>query len=200
MQLEKIAHLPIKTILDIGAQIGDFTKQCKEVWAESEVVCVEANIGCEPALKDLGIEYYINVLSDTIKIVDFYKHNGSPIHTGNSYYKENTRFFSEGNYTVEKHVTTTLTDLFGNRVFDFIKLDTQGSEIDIIRGGLELCKSAKYMLLEVALTEYNINAPQYQDVLDFMEGIGYVACDILEEHYDGDTKIQIDILFNNLQK
>lgn len=198
MQLEKISHLKFNTILDIGAQIGNFAKQCKSVWPESTITCVEANKECEPFLKELEVEYNINVLSDTVKIVDFYKHLGSPIHTGNSYYKENTKFFSNGSYTVEKEVTATLKDLFPNRTFDFIKLDTQGSEIDIIKGGLELCKSAKYMLLEVALTNYNLNAPQYEEVISFMESIGYTACDILEEHYDDSTRIQIDILFKKL--
>jgi len=45
------------------------------------------------------------------------------------------------------------------------------------------------------LVEYNHKAPQYSEVLSFMNSIGYDAIDILEEHYDGELKIQIDILF-----
>jgi len=195
MNLEKISNLPIKSILDIGAQIGNFTLMCKKIWPNSSIVAVEANKNCESYLKSLNIEYHLEVLSDFVKDVDFYTHLGSEIHTGNSYYKENTKFFTPGQYTILKKRTTTLDILFKDRVFDFIKIDTQGSEIDIIKGGLNICKLAKYILMEVALVEYNHKAPQYSEVLSFMNSIGYDAIDILEEHYDGELKIQIDILF-----
>lgn len=195
MNLEKISHLPIKSILDIGAQIGAFTVLCKETWPDSKIVCIEANTQCDLYLKSLGVEYYLEVLSDSVKEVDFYTHLGSAVHTGNSYYKENTRFFTPGQYVILKKTTSTLDLLLKDRTFDFIKIDTQGSEIDIIKGGLDICKSANYILLEVALTEYNVGAPQYNDVVSFMDNIGYEISDILEEHYDGLTKIQIDILF-----
>lgn len=195
MNLEKISNLPIKSILDIGAQIGDFTVMCKEVWPNSKIVCIEANKECDLYLKSLGVEYYLEVLSDSVKEVDFYTHVGSSVHTGNSYYKENTRFFTPGQYVILKKTTSTLDQLLEGRSFDFIKIDTQGSEIDIIKGGLEVCKTAEYILLEVALTEYNLGAPQHDDVVSFMDSIGYEVFDILEEHYDSTTKIQIDILF-----
>jgi|688.fasta_scaffold175142_3 FkbM family methyltransferase len=195
MNLEKLSHLPIKSILDIGAQIGDFAVLCKNTWPDSKIICIEANKECDLYLKSLGVEYYLEVLSDSVKEVDFYTHIGSAVHTGNSYYKENTKFFTTGQYVILKKTTTTLDLLLKDRSFDFIKIDTQGSEIDIIKGGLSICKSANYILLEVALTEYNIGAPQYDDVVSFMDSIGYEISDILEEHYDETTKTQIDILF-----
>lgn len=195
MNLEKISNLPIKSILDIGARIGEFTVMCKKYWPDSKIVCVEANKECDLYLKSLGVEYYLEVLSDSIKEVDFYTHIGSAVHTGNSYYKENTKFFTPGQYVVLKKTTNVLDQLLKNRIFDFIKIDTQGSEIDIIKGGLEICKTAKYILLEVALTEYNLGAPQHDDVILFMDSIGYEVFDILEEHYDENIKTQIDILF-----
>lgn len=195
MNLEKISNIPIKSILDIGAQIGIFADLCKNVWPDSKIVCIEANEQCEPYLKSLNTEYYIEVLSDSVKEVNFYTHLGSTIHTGNSYYKENTKFFTQGQYTIIKKVTITLNELLKGRSFDLIKIDTQGSEIDIIKGGLEVCKTAEYILLEVALVEYNVGAPQYDDVISYMNSIGYEVFDVLEEHYDEMVKIQIDILF-----
>jgi hypothetical protein len=50
-------------------------------------------------------------------------------------------------------------------------MDVQGAELDIIRGGIKLCKKAKGILLEVALKEYNQNSPLYDEVVDYMKSI-----------------------------
>ena len=36
-----------RTILDIGAQIGDFYRECKQVWPDSQIMMIEATQECE---------------------------------------------------------------------------------------------------------------------------------------------------------
>lgn len=75
-----------------------------------------------------------------------------------------------------------LDDLFTPDIkFDLIKIDTQGSELDIITGGKILCGKAKGILLEVSLTQYNENSPLYNQVIEFMDDFGFKAVDILDE-------------------
>ena len=40
-----------RTILDVGAQIGDFYRESKEVWPDSQIMMIEATKECEPHLK-----------------------------------------------------------------------------------------------------------------------------------------------------
>jgi hypothetical protein len=61
---------------------------------------------------------------------------------GNSYYLEDTQHFV--NADSEKRITNTLDNIYDDSyVFDLVKLDTQGSELDIIKGGKELFKRVK---------------------------------------------------------
>ena len=41
-----------RTILDIGAQIGDFYGECKQTWPDSQIMMVEATKECEPSDRD----------------------------------------------------------------------------------------------------------------------------------------------------
>jgi hypothetical protein len=81
--------------------------------------------------------------------------------------------------------------------FDLIKIDTQGSELDIISGGRNLCSKAKGILLEVSLTQYNENSPLISEVHEFMHNFGYEPKEILGvgHHPKTGKLIQNDILY-----
>ena len=66
--------------------------------------------------------------------------------------------------------------------------------MDIITGGINLCNKAKGILLEVSLTQYNEGAPLYQEVISFMDNIGFKAEVILDEARNHGAHQQ-DILF-----
>ena len=130
----------------------------------------------------------------------FYKRKNDPTSTGNSIYKELTHFFSDDQLDIIKATGIKLDDLFDNESeFDLIKIDTQGSELDIIEGGLNLCNKAKGILLEVSLTQYNENAPLYDEVISYMESIGFEKTEILDEARNHGSHQQ-DILFINKNK
>ena len=69
-----------------------------------------------------------------IKEVNFYTRTYEERCTGNSIYREKTSFFDDSQITIESKQTTTLDILLNGRQFDLIKIDVQGSEIDIING------------------------------------------------------------------
>ena len=96
----------------------------------------------------------------------------------------------------------TLDGIFSeDSSFDLIKMDTQGSELDIIKGGLGICKKSSYIILEVATTEYNIGAPMESKVINFMGSIGFENMITIGEHIDNNNiTIQKDIVFKNKNK
>jgi hypothetical protein len=117
-----------------------------------------------------------------------------PTNTGNSIYKELTENYSDSNLDIINKKGIKLDSLFNNEKFDLIKIDTQGSELDIISGGYQICSKAKGILLEVSLTQYNENAPLYDEVIQFMDNLGYKIAEILDEKIHP-TLHQQDILF-----
>ena len=81
--------------------------------------------------------------------------------------------------------------------FEVIKMDTQGSELDIMKGGKNLCKRASIIKLEVSLVELNEGAPVYDEVVGLMEDFGFEERMSIGEHYEGDEIIQKDLVFLN---
>ena len=53
-------------------------------------------------------------------------------------------------------------------------MDTQGSELDILRGAIECLKHCKYLILELQEVEYNQGAPLAPYVIEFSKNIGYM--------------------------
>ena len=59
-------------------------------------------------------------------------------------------------------------------------------------------KKAKGILLEVSLTQYNENAPLYDEVIQFMNDFGFKIGEILDEQQNHGSHQQ-DILFTPLK-
>jgi FkbM family methyltransferase len=165
---------------------------------------VEANKNCGPALRLLGKPYDIVALSDKKGKANLYVEKINSVGTGASLYKENTEWYSEGKYEVVEVETETLDNrnyFFGEPI-DLIKIDVQGAELDILKGGEKTMRNASYALLELSLVEYNQGAPLIGEVVDKMIEYGFCMVDILEYHsfpqlYNG-IIFQLDILFKKL--
>jgi hypothetical protein len=80
--------------------------------------------------------------------------------------------------------------------YDFIKLDTQGSELDIMKGGQKTLDNAKYILIETSVVEYNENAPLKEEIFNYLSSIGFKPLEMVEDHYMNDKLIQEDWIFS----
>ena len=191
-----------ETILDIGAHTGQFYGWVKNVWPDSFVWMLEANDCHSYQLNQLTMNnddrYTIAIIGDSERDVTFYTRSDKPHTEGASYYKESAYWDIPQLVLEIPKKLQTLDVLFDdNSKFDLIKMDTQGSELDIIKGGLGICKKSSYIILEVAVTEYNLGAPLELDVIKFMENIGFENIATIGEHVDDDVILQKDILFKN---
>jgi FkbM family methyltransferase len=180
-------------ILDIGANDGWWYRNTQPNYPDAEFTLIEANPYLEDKIKANGQPYYMVCLSDSVKEVDFYLTKTDITTTGASYYRENTDHFSDDNLHVVKLTTTTLDILFPTETFDFIKMDVQGAEVDIIRGGTALLSRSSKVLLEVPHNdvEYNLGAPDRAEYFDVMAELGFTNHEVLEDI----RGLQQDILF-----
>ena len=201
-KLKDIGFNPLN-ILDIGANVGQFYWWSKKVWSESNIWMIEANPAHKQALENLtknnNDNYLISALGDEEREVTFYTRKDKPWTEGASYYKE-LNYDKEPHLIMEiKMKLQRLDDLFtDDTTFDLIKLDTQGSEIDILNGGKELCNRAKFILLEASLVPCNEGAPDLNEILEYMENFGFEYKFSVGEHYDKlGVNCQRDIVFLN---
>ena len=184
-----------KNILDIGANKGKWSIEVrKKVFPNAKYILIEA-IDYEE-LKNISAKNhnisFINLLLDDVEhnVTWYEKRN-----TGDSIYKENTSYFKDCEEIVKK--TTTLDKNFpSNYAFDLIKIDCQGAELPILRGGKKLVQNASVIILEVPfMGEYNIGISNFFEHIKYMDQIDYRVFDIVELHRVDDILIQIDLIF-----
>lgn len=190
----KASGFEIRRVLDLGAFEGNWTKLLREVYPSAQVVMVDANADKERLLRALG-DCRIAVLGDADgREIDYYKCLDGDAGSGNGIYRENTAF----SFAAEKRKCVTLSTLLGSpEGFDLIKMDVQGAELDVIRGGLPIVINSRYLLLELQTHNYNLGAPHFEEVVAFLHGHGFGVVDIVDLMYSGDKLIQVDVLFRN---
>jgi|TARA_Y100000310_G_scaffold109343_1_gene107785 FkbM family methyltransferase len=207
MRLNEVKKLGIDpvTILDIGAHSGQFYSWAKYEWPDSVIWMVESNEIHESTLKNLtsgkNDEYLIAALGDEEREVTFYTRKDKPHTEGNSYYKE-ANYWDIPQLVLESKVKLQrLDDLFTEDTeFELIKIDTQGSELDILKGGQNLVSKSSVVILEVSYVEYNLGSPLAEDVIDYMKSINFDIYIEIGEHYSNepqwkDVTVQKDLLF-----
>ena len=148
--------------------------------------CELHRLDLDKVSKELNVPYYIEVLSDEIKEVTFYLDGKGSESTGpgNSYYLEDTHHYI--NTPSEKRITNTLDNIYNETNlwkdgFDLIKMDTQGSELDIIKGGKELIKKTKGIILEENEFRYNFGAALHSEIKEYMKSIGFELVGLLDD-------------------
>jgi FkbM family methyltransferase len=188
------------SILDVGAHAGKFTFGCKKFYPNAYYYMIDGNPITEQYVSKSGIDYKIAYLSDTVKETVVYKTKHNSFNTGDSLYRENTRYYNDESVIKQNIKTTTLDEIFKNeKTFNFIKIDSQGSEMDIINGGLEMCKRADVFLLEASVYPYNTGAPMLNMLQPFMAELGFPFTKIVSDIHHPDHReilIQHDILFS----
>ena len=170
-----------KVIYDIGACVLHWTNQAKDVWPNSEYILFEAMEESEDLFNDFKYKYHIGVLSDKDgKEVIFHKNVGNP--GGNSYYMENPKYNAMaehlfgGQENKFKRSTCTLDFIQSSKNFplpELIKIDVQGSELDILLGAKNCLSSVEHLIVELQHNEYNIGAKLLHESIPKIEDLGF---------------------------
>lgn len=187
--------LNIDTVYDIGAHRGDWSIELKyRALPNAKFFLFEANPEYEERLKERNMQYFITTLSNPGRgEVDFY----SLSNTGESYYKETTSHYD--NVQPTKVQTQTLDDIIEKLnlpIPQFIKLDTQGSELDILRGAeRNIMGKTEMIFTEMPIIEYNKGAPKFSDYMDYMRSFDYIPVELIGIHRSEETLMQVDIMF-----
>ena len=162
-----------KVIYDIGACVMHWTKEAKKIWPDAKIVMFDAMDHAEFLYKESGLDYNCgNPIGDECKDVYFYENAMDP--AGNSIYKENTQFFTEEHKVLKK--METLDHIMKRKKYplpDFIKIDVQGAELDVLKGAEKALTNCKDIIIEMQHQEYNLGAPLVKEVTEYLQSIGF---------------------------
>ena len=192
-------------VIDCGAAWGDWSKPIKEIFPNSFLIGIDANKWSQEDKIGGTDATDISVLSDEEdKEMIFYRkkenlESGS-FCTGDSLFKENTFHYSEHNtvkYVVKTKTLKTILKKYNKESVDLLKIDTQGSEILIMKGLGDLLNNVEFIELECSLVEYNLGGCSFYDIIDFLKN-DFEIFDIIDLHrHYGKYLCQIDVLFQN---
>jgi FkbM family methyltransferase len=161
------------TIVDIGAQSGLFSLMSKftsnTIWHSFEPELTNYNCLLENiSLNDIkNIKTYNIGLGskNEIKIL-----NVNPTHRGLNTFGEYSVNFDLNLAEKQSIEVKTLDSLFLNTKIDLIKIDTEGSEHDILIGGIEVIKKYKPKILmeyhEPNLKQFNKTKKDIDEIID----------------------------------
>lgn len=156
-----------KRILDIGANACETADIMRQFWPAADLLLLEGNRDCEPLFKAKKYNYQIKLLGKENGITIFYKTKWSSICSGNSIYRENSNAYDDNMVITETLPIYKLDDVVDGE-YDLIKLDTQGSELDIILGGMHTFSNAKVVICEVSLVDNNIGGCKKEDIMSVL--------------------------------
>lgn len=193
--LKKLSYQP-KLVLDIGAYEGNWATSFLTVFPKAKILMLEGQKSKKDILRQKSaankqLEFRIALLGSAEQEVEF-----NIYETASSVLKED----NETGAKVEIRTLTTLDQLTINTPFaqpDFIKIDTQGYELEILKGAEKTMQYAEFVLLEVSLIDIYKGCPLVAEVMAFMQAKSFVLydiCSLMRRPFDN-ALYQSDFLF-----
>lgn len=187
-----------RLVIDVGAHRGDFSRLALDLWPDARVICAEPLPEMMPSLALLASKYPGRVElvprllgASASEAVPFYVAD-----TGSSVLAEH--------HCVHPVITCPMTTLDSvvemlgrQQAPDLIKLDVQGYELEVLKGGLQSLTKAGAVLMEVNLIDIHREVPLVSDVVAWMRERAFVAfdvCGMTRRPLDA-ALWQIDIIF-----
>ncbi|MDP3996398.1 MAG: FkbM family methyltransferase [bacterium] len=165
-------------LFDIGANKGNYAEMlCKEL-PESKIFAFEPNFRAYEILKRKFADRTVKVLNKGLgsdksvkKIYSYAEDSGS---SHSSTFKEVfTKIHQVENLTEMDFACTTIDDFCAeNKIdeVDFIKIDTEGGELDILKGARRMLKENRIKFIQFEFNEMNVVSRVF--LKDFYEILG----------------------------
>lgn len=192
-QLRKFGFAP-QHVMDVGAFQGEWAKACVSLFPRADILCVEPQECQQAALRALADGCRNIRLIQTL--LGSRELDGVPFRdTGSG---SSVLFGAPGNSPTR--AMTTIDTLIASGICappQFIKLDVQGYELEVLEGwqsGFEMCQVIQ---CEISLIPIAPGAPLIDEVVSYLAGRGFVMWDVTElirAPSDG-AVWQIDALF-----
>lgn len=197
-----------QTFVDAGANIGSFSEKLRGDFPGATIYAfeptpvafkaLEAKLGSDPQ-----VHLFNAALWDVDGEMDFEVHENSATSSPYSRYRAGRRYYSADDKITEEikvkaHSLDHMRAVQGIRHIDFIKLDTQGSELRIFSGAKNLLREQK---IDVIYTEFFLvphyqGAPLLNDLWNLLSATGYSMFDFFKGPNASDGQLRFgDAIF-----
>jgi len=191
-QLVRFGFIP-RTIMDVGAFRGEWTRICLQLFPEAHFTCIEPQDGVQRILKELERRY------SNVKVVQALlgSHNREDVPfdemgPGSSVFGSDRRKTGKPMTTIDHLLESGVC-----RPPQLLKLDVQGYEIEALEGYTIDFDKCEVIQCELSLLPLVPQAPLLDEVTTYLRKRGFVMFDveeIIQAPSDG-AVWQIDALF-----
>jgi len=168
-------------IVDIGANAGEWSRTASSIFPSAQILMFDGDPENEPNLhntvREIGSRsrYFLRLLGPERKeTVTFYRPETGT--TGSSVLPELTSF-GKNAITLSMDTLDSLIEEASLRPSLLLKLDVQGFELEVLKGGRQTLALSEIVIMEAALLPYNDGAPLIADIVAFMDKQGFVVFD-----------------------
>ncbi|MBV6478192.1 MAG: hypothetical protein HGGPFJEG_00940 [Ignavibacteria bacterium] len=190
-----------RILLDVGAHSASWSRMFKKIFPDIKAILIEPLSEMEEHLKKFQTEfpetkYYLACAGSEAGIK--YLTTKTSLEGATLLLNKNERLLSENSQREVKVITIdSLLDEGEFEIPDFVKLDVQGFELEVLKGAEKLFGKTEAFILEVSFYEYMKGMPVFFDIVKFMYDKGYEVYDFpgfLRRPYDNALG-QADVCF-----
>ncbi|HTA76992.1 MAG TPA: FkbM family methyltransferase [bacterium] len=209
--------IPFKTIIDGGANIGQFSRSVAETFPEARVIAFEPlpditeilkkNLSGSPKIKlifsALGsksgkITFHRNTHSHSSSVSSLNEkyQSSSALPFNKDYQKQFPEARNAGDVEVP---LVTLDEVLEKETLEgpvLLKLDLQGFELEALRGGVKTLRKVDFILIETVFKPIYEGEALFPEIEDFLRSEGFQFVQVLDFYKnDQEEIVQIDALF-----
>ncbi len=186
------------TAIDVGAYHGEWTNMFKKIFPSSKILMIEAQKEKDQKLSGVCAKFPGTVSCEIALLgakdgaeVDFVQ-----METGSSVFEESSPYARK---RLKKTLITldALLEAYENfQQLDFLKLDVQGYELEILKGASGLLQRTEFVLMETSFIPINKGCPLILEVITFMDSLGFRTMDFCSQVRRKDGSLwATDLLF-----
>ena len=197
----------ISTVLDIGANVGKSARQYRQLFPDALIYCFEplphicAELNEWAQTQNGKVKALNMALGDQGGVMTMKEHvDYSPSSSFLVRTQHSTELFPQTSEQKDVQVNIALLDEVAKEMElvpeMLVKMDVQGFEDRVIKGGKETLRKALACILEVSLHPLYEGQPSFMDLCRQMEKLGFQYAGNILQIYDNDGSIvYIDALF-----
>lgn len=188
-----LSALPIRTVIDIGANEGQFAKMALDTFPQAQVVSFEPLPSAAAVLKQLAYAesrltvYQTALGADAARLPIHFHEEHSPSSSLLATTAECEKQFPQTRSQVKFEVQVQrLNDVLADTDLEqaiLVKIDVQGFEAQVIDGGTEVLSKAQACIVEINLVELYDDAPSFEDISHRLNKFGLYFHGTLDQHF-----------------
>lgn len=205
----KVNDLHSSIMIDVGAAFGSVASYFSNLYPELKIYCVEPNPAMLPRL-EVTLEGRPNIVVRNVALSgskgELYLHvTANELSSSlNELDKEQISKLGDAHQSwleeVEKvkvNVSTLDSEFSDVPHVLLLKLDTQGTELEILKGGSELLKRTRFVLTEMNNHHLYKEACQYYEVDEFLRSHSFRLVDLTVSYHTDEEVQEYDALYEN---